>query len=750
MSDDVQQLRASLWQSGYRPVAVKTGGKAPDGEAWQIRARQDPPDAVTRPATARALSTGVLCDGVRAIDIDIADPVLADRIEAAIFELIGIGPVRSRSGTGKRLVVYRAAAGDPAKRWIGSVGSKIEVLGRGQQFVGYGVHPEGMAYEWRDGADLVVTPLANLGEVTEAEITAVLNECAAIMGCQTEADREAEKARPLPSIASTGEVRDGRGRSYATEVLKRLASDLAANPKGGRNNALNDAAMRLGALSARNWLTEQECRQALLAASHSNGLAKEDGHRQCEKTFNSGFRAGLQRPAADPVAREQDDDSNVVIMLRPRNHVVRATGDIVDEATGIIVYEATAVMPDRRGVEDDMTRVPGLVGAITDWITAGARRPSRPLALAAALGIVGTMGGRRFAGPTGAATHLYIIALAVTGAGKQHPQDCAVRILKAAGKERYSGPPSFMSMSALIRFLQREPVSLCCMDEFGSFLKRVNSRRASSHEKGISEVLRNLWGLSFQPYVTPEWASVRSERVGSVSLSLVGSSTPDELIGALSGDDVSNGFLNRFLVIDGGDREAEREPLVDARLVPPALARDIAALAGTYLGTGNDPEPEIVPWGAGAKAIYDALVVESLKRIDAGPEGAYYARTAEIAVRLATIVTIGVDTRGSISKDTMAWAARLSMSCSEWIAREAESRMTEELGTAALWNKINARLKRGPLTARDAQKAFFRHVKNADDIKRLLASMEQAGVIRSYKVRPAGGGHEATYFALAG
>ena len=45
--------------------------------------------------------------------------------------------------------------------------------------------------------------------------------------------------------------------------------------------------------------------------------------------------------------------------------------------------------------------VPGVVGEIIEWIVATARRPNRVLALAAAIPLVGTLIGRRVAGPTG-------------------------------------------------------------------------------------------------------------------------------------------------------------------------------------------------------------------------------------------------------------------------------------------------------------------------------------------------------------
>jgi hypothetical protein len=57
---------------------------------------------------------------------------------------------------------------------------------------------------------------------------------------------------------------------------------------------------------------------------------------------------------------------------------------------------------------EPLTRVPGLLGDIVDWIVDTARRPSRVLALGAAISVIGTLIGRRAAGPTGSAPPISI------------------------------------------------------------------------------------------------------------------------------------------------------------------------------------------------------------------------------------------------------------------------------------------------------------------------------------------------------
>jgi hypothetical protein len=119
------------------------------------------------------------------------------------------------------------------------------------------------------------------------------------------------------------------------------------------------------------------------------------------------------------------------------------------------------------------------------------------LALGAALTIVGTLIGRRVAGPTKSGTHLYVVALAGTGAGKQHAIDCIKSALIAAKAAAHIGPGEFTSSQAVIRLVKRKPLSLCAMDEFGAFLRRISNRNAGHYETAITGELRKLWGISF-------------------------------------------------------------------------------------------------------------------------------------------------------------------------------------------------------------------------------------------------------------
>lgn len=181
--DQVAALRSQLWDAGFRPVPVLTADKRPIGNAWGERARQNPPECIRFAPVPHATNTGILCDGLRAIDIDIDDPTLAKRCRAIIVHRHGEAPIRIRANSPRCLILYRAAEGIPDKLTLAGDLGKIEALGRGQQFVAFGRHPSGADLEWFPDAP-GQEALAALPAITEHDLLETLNELAPVIEAQ--------------------------------------------------------------------------------------------------------------------------------------------------------------------------------------------------------------------------------------------------------------------------------------------------------------------------------------------------------------------------------------------------------------------------------------------------------------------------------------------------------------------------------------------------------------------------------------
>ena len=203
---DAASIRARLWDGGFRPVAVynhdsrktESPGKAPKGEEWTARNRANPPaDAIAAP-DPDALNTGILCDGLRAIDVDVDNLTMAASIRSMAMERFGEAPLRYRDGSGRCLVLYRAANGAPPKRWIKGTFGKVEVLGLGQQFVAFGIHPTGAELRWMPEGPGDVS-VDHLPAITEDQITAFLDEAAPVIAAEPEARRANGHTSPQTS-----------------------------------------------------------------------------------------------------------------------------------------------------------------------------------------------------------------------------------------------------------------------------------------------------------------------------------------------------------------------------------------------------------------------------------------------------------------------------------------------------------------------------------------------------------------------
>jgi hypothetical protein len=134
--------------------------------------------------------TGILTATTPAVDIDVRHPELAETIDRMVVAVIGDGaPVRFGQAP-KRLRVCRAAK-PFAKRSTagyrlpgdqpGDKSHKVEVLGAGQQFVAYGVHPDiGRPYAWPDD-DLLNLERGDLPELTVDAAAHIIANAEAIL-----------------------------------------------------------------------------------------------------------------------------------------------------------------------------------------------------------------------------------------------------------------------------------------------------------------------------------------------------------------------------------------------------------------------------------------------------------------------------------------------------------------------------------------------------------------------------------------
>lgn len=484
---------------------------------------------------------------------------------------------------------------------------------------------------------------------------------------------------------------------------------------------------------------------------------------------------GLDQPAATSWLRERLglDDTGVVLdlqipqvqlsdddlpePLRPRKTSMDAFVDALTPPApkppvSLDLRAVETILPTSGTCSDalplHLLRCPGLVGEITDWICDTALQPQRLAALLAALQVVGTAAGRTFSGPTRTGTHLYGLFLAPSGASKDHPLKCIDRLLRASTMGAHVGPGEFMSMSALVGRLNRQPLTISAIDEFGDYLARINGRKSSPHEKAITRTLRTAWGSSFDTMATPEWAGRVGEPIFSPALSIFGVSTHESFFKGLDGDDVFNGFLNRFVIFSTMDRVEEVEPALDKSVVPEAISDALVAIytAVPYLArvTSHNAQSDgpliVVPWGEDlARKAYLAYRQTCMRRED---DAVFYTRSAEIGQRLATIRAIGRDgARAAITLEDMDWGIALAdWSAAQTVAMARDYMSVNQVQADARQVLRTIRTHRGGMRHSDLVRAM-QHSMRARELGDVLQSLEDSGEIAvRLGERPASGG----------
>lgn len=407
----------------------------------------------------------------------------------------------------------------------------------------------------------------------------------------------------------------------------------------------------------------------------------------------------------------------------------------------------------------DLCYPKGLVGTIAKWIVDTARRPQPALALSAAVTIVGTAMGRQYAGPTASGTHFYALGLAPTGGGKDHPLQQAKRIMASSGMAGHLGPGQFISMTSIINVLERMPLSLCVIDEFASFLSRINDRRSGGFEKAVGGVMRTAWSSSFAPMPTPEWAQKRSSLIQAPALSLLGSATPEEFFASLTGMDAANGVLNRFLIFPGKRVKAVK-PLLAADDVPAGISEGLrtimSAQGALHMASLNasdtDPAKHLLKCGwadEDAETAYADYATEiDEKSEDDSAYAAFHVRAAEYAVRLAHVHAVG--RKGgpiTIDIDDMIWGIGVARACFGYTHSAGSDYIADTDAQARAQEIVRAiRDKGGAATHRDIMRALD-HKYGARDVKDALQALMDSGRVEAEE-QPNSRGRPTVWYRL--
>ncbi len=329
--------------------------------------------------------------------------------------------------------------------------------------------------------------------------------------------------------------------------------------------------------------------------------------------------------------------------------------------------EPETPVDDPGPVPVELLRIPGFIGQVMDYCLATAPYPEPTLAFCGAATLLATLIGRKVRDAGDNRSNLYLLGLANSGAGKDHPRKVNQRVLHAVGLASQLGD-SFASAEGIEDRLLVSPTMLFQTDEIDALLISIREGKDGRTER-IMQTLLKFYSASNALYHLRVKAGQEPSHIDQPCLSIFGTAIPQHFYESLSAKMLSNGFFARMLVLEAGRRGTGQEAAT-AEVPEPILvtARAWAAFtpaSGANLGQVH-PSPVVVPATSAAFDLLRQIRTEAdahyAEREAAGDQMgmALWARAAEKVRRLALIYACSErHERPAISEPGVAWAWQL-------------------------------------------------------------------------------------------
>lgn len=318
-------------------------------------------------------------------------------------------------------------------------------------------------------------------------------------------------------------------------------------------------------------------------------------------------------------------------------------------------------------VFDTLSKPPGLVGMVAQYIYETSVRPVPEVALCAAIALIAGICGRSY-NISGAGLNQYLILLAKTGVGKEGAATGIDNLIAAVRPQvpmvdQFIGPSAFASGQALIKVLNERPSFVSVLGEFGLTLHQLCDPRAPAPQIMLKKVLLDLYGKSGWNKVlrSSVYSDVEknTKLIQAPSVTLLGESTPDSFFDGLGLPHIAEGLIPRFSIIEYTGLRPPRN-LSNGAPPSPELTARLVELITVSLTTTNNHTCAIVGMDAEAAELMDAFDARADSKINqAGNEVdiQLWNRAHLKVLKLAALLAVGVSPHQPvITRDLAEWA----------------------------------------------------------------------------------------------
>ena len=236
------------------------------------------------------------------------------------------------------------------------------------------------------------------------------------------------------------------------------------------------------------------------------------------------------------------------------------------------VTPATTSNKDPGPLPEALLSCPGFIDKMIQHTMATAPYPNKVLAFCGALAMLAHLSGRNFTDRRGIRTNIYILGLAESGVGKDHPRKMNINLARELGLMPTMAD-RFASAEGLEDTLLLKPASFFQTDEFDTLLAALNQHDGPAER--VYAALLQFYTSSDTVYAMRKKAlsstnakpnpfdKIRAKGIRDPHLVLLGNSLPVYTYQAISERSFTNGLLSRTLVFEAGKRGKAGNPHVE-------------------------------------------------------------------------------------------------------------------------------------------------------------------------------------------
>lgn len=330
--------------------------------------------------------------------------------------------------------------------------------------------------------------------------------------------------------------------------------------------------------------------------------------------------------------------------------------------------EKHSAVADPGVIPEELLSVPGFINDLMNYTLRTAYYPNKALAFAGALAMLAHLTGRRFKDQRGSRFNIYLLALAKSGVGKEHPRGTNIDLATQMAFISELGD-TFASGEGLEDSMCQSPSMLYQVDEIDYLFNTVKLK--DSRAEQINSMLLKLYSESKTTHIMRKKAIQRgAPPVGTAivqpHLTMFGTATPKFFYQSLTERTMENGLLARCIVLEAGERGKAGEPHEED--FPESVintVRNLIRLGHENNLTGEFPRPLVLQENPDAtnriREILGYADEEYRKASERGDDSAnaLWARAGEKVLKLAAIYAISENpVEPVITIDGVNWAWR--------------------------------------------------------------------------------------------